>query len=57
MLESECRNCKCKHHCGKECNQCRNDVCQQCSCEHCDPKKSRLDGQWAWQDSGVEQGF
>ena len=35
MSDCKCENCGCKHHCGKECKQCVNDVCHTCKCKHC----------------------
>lgn len=35
MTDCKCEKCGCDHHCGKECEQCPNDVCYKCECEHC----------------------
>lgn len=64
MSNCVCKNCGCSHHCGTSCHECRNDVCQTCNCECCNPSiitsaaaTSILEDDWAWQDSGIEIGF
>jgi hypothetical protein len=52
MSDHKCKKCHCDSHCGKECTTCRNDVCQKCECEKCKDQS-----EWAWQDSGIEQGI
>ena len=55
MSDCKCENCGCTSHCGTECNECANDVCQNCNCEKCNP--TVYTQEWAWQDSGIELGF
>jgi len=56
-LNTTCRTCGHECHCHKkDCDKCINDVCTKCVCDNAvgletDARK------WAWEDSGVEQGF
>lgn len=34
-MDCKCEKCHCEHHCGKTCDNCTNDVCGDCKCEHC----------------------
>lgn len=53
MSNCNCENCGHTCHCRTECAECANDVCVKCQCEHC---KDEI-AEWAWQDSGIEQGI
>jgi len=36
-MENNCKCEKCDHtcHCGTECQECVNDICTGCRCDHC----------------------
>ena len=55
----KCENCGHNHHCGRECKDCNNDVCIVCNCDCCSEKivYNKPQDEWAWQDSGIEQGI
>ena len=56
-LSTKCKTCGHDCHCHrKDCPGCVNDVCTKCVCDNAvgletDARK------WAWEDSGIEQGF
>lgn len=59
MTHCKCKNCGHNHHCDQECEDCNNDVCIICDCNCCSDNivYNKSQDEWAWQDSGVEQGI
>lgn len=59
MSNCTCKNCGHSHHCGRECQECANDVCVKCDCDcdWCNTVEAKTEEEWKWVDSGVEVGF